>query len=179
MGRSISNYMAHLLFANPKMLMAGSGKNNLFKIASKELKDMVQAEKNLHIIDDEKQLTKLVLDKVKPKKDSFIHDAWRLAQGGYLHAKSLGTGVEYLSYVRLLLSHAGMETFPDRLQRRHQVRQHKGVQVRENNATTTSSSDSHGFEPVDHKEGESTAALSASQGEGSIASELKEIVVSP
>ncbi|VAI20827.1 unnamed protein product [Triticum turgidum subsp. durum] len=36
---------------------------------------------------------------------------------GYLHAKSLGTGVELLTYVWLLLSCMGMETLPERLQR--------------------------------------------------------------
>ncbi|VAI35925.1 unnamed protein product [Triticum turgidum subsp. durum] len=36
---------------------------------------------------------------------------------GYLHAKSLGTGIELLTYVWLLLSHMGMETLPERLQR--------------------------------------------------------------
>jgi hypothetical protein len=36
---------------------------------------------------------------------------------GYLHAKSLGNGGEYLSYVWLLLSYMGMETMPERMQR--------------------------------------------------------------
>uniref|UniRef100_A0ACD5XVP2 Uncharacterized protein n=1 Tax=Avena sativa TaxID=4498 RepID=A0ACD5XVP2_AVESA len=36
---------------------------------------------------------------------------------GYLHAKSLGTGAELLTYIWLLLSHMGMETLPERLQR--------------------------------------------------------------
>ncbi|VAI21101.1 unnamed protein product [Triticum turgidum subsp. durum] len=36
---------------------------------------------------------------------------------GYLHAKSLGTGGELLTYICLLLSHMGMETLPERLQR--------------------------------------------------------------
>ncbi|XBH53530.1 hypothetical protein VPH35_076007 [Triticum aestivum] len=36
---------------------------------------------------------------------------------GYLHAKSLGTGGELLTYIWLLLSHMGMETLPERLQR--------------------------------------------------------------
>ncbi|XP_037435745.1 uncharacterized protein LOC119302807 [Triticum dicoccoides] len=77
----------------------------------------------------------------------FIQDAWKLAKSsldlgddnkmweviegvwvemlcfsasrsrGYLHAKSLGTGVELLTYVWLLLSCMGMETLPERLQR--------------------------------------------------------------
>uniref|UniRef100_A0A452XPB1 DUF4220 domain-containing protein n=2 Tax=Aegilops tauschii subsp. strangulata TaxID=200361 RepID=A0A452XPB1_AEGTS len=56
---------------------------------------------------------------------------WRVMQGvwvemlcfsagrrrGYLHAKNLGKGGEYLSYVWLLLSHMGMETLAERVQR--------------------------------------------------------------
>jgi hypothetical protein len=36
---------------------------------------------------------------------------------GYLHAKALGEGGEFLSYVWLTLFHMGMETFTDKLQR--------------------------------------------------------------
>ena len=36
---------------------------------------------------------------------------------GYLHAKALGSGGEFLSYVWLLLFYMGMETFTERLQR--------------------------------------------------------------
>ncbi|KAF8779559.1 hypothetical protein HU200_002497 [Digitaria exilis] len=36
---------------------------------------------------------------------------------GYLHAKSLGKGGEYLSYVWLLLNYMGMETVPEKMQR--------------------------------------------------------------
>jgi hypothetical protein len=36
---------------------------------------------------------------------------------GYLHAEALGTGVEYLSYVWILLLYTGMETFPEKLHR--------------------------------------------------------------
>ena len=36
---------------------------------------------------------------------------------GYLHAKSLGSGGEYLSYVWLLLLHMGMETLTEKMQR--------------------------------------------------------------
>ncbi|CAO2146944.1 unnamed protein product [Urochloa humidicola] len=56
---------------------------------------------------------------------------WRLIQGvwvemlccsagrcrGYLHAKSLGKGGEYLSYVWLLLTYMGMETLAEKMQR--------------------------------------------------------------
>jgi hypothetical protein len=33
---------------------------------------------------------------------------------GYLHAKSLGYGGKYLSFVSLLMLHAGLERFPER-----------------------------------------------------------------
>ncbi|CAN6167990.1 unnamed protein product [Urochloa humidicola] len=36
---------------------------------------------------------------------------------GYLHAKSMGEGMEFLTYIWLLLSRMGMETFPDKFQR--------------------------------------------------------------
>lgn len=36
---------------------------------------------------------------------------------GYLHAKNLGKGGEYLSYVWLLMSYTGMETLADTMQR--------------------------------------------------------------
>lgn len=59
------------------------------------------------------------------------HKMWRVIQGvwvemlcfsagrsrGYLHAKSLGRGGEYISYIWLLLWYMGMETLADRLQR--------------------------------------------------------------
>ncbi|KAF7067361.1 hypothetical protein CFC21_073259 [Triticum aestivum] len=87
-----------------------------------------------------------ILSKVQPTQ-GFIIDAWKLAEAlldfgdekkmweviegvwvemlcfsaskcrGYLHAKSLGTGGELLTYIWLLLSHMGMETLPERLQR--------------------------------------------------------------
>ncbi|CAN6234753.1 unnamed protein product [Urochloa humidicola] len=36
---------------------------------------------------------------------------------GYLHAKALGTGGEYLSYIWLLLLNMGMETLAEKMQR--------------------------------------------------------------
>ncbi|KAF8665241.1 hypothetical protein HU200_054137 [Digitaria exilis] len=36
---------------------------------------------------------------------------------GYMHAKSIGKGGEYLSYVWLLLNYMGMETMPEKMQR--------------------------------------------------------------
>jgi hypothetical protein len=76
----------------------------------------------------------------------FIHDAWKISKvllalgdekmweviegvwvemlcfsasrcRGYLHVKSMGSGIELLTYVWFLLSRMGMETLPERLQR--------------------------------------------------------------
>ncbi|EMS48452.1 hypothetical protein TRIUR3_03453 [Triticum urartu] len=45
---------------------------------------------------------------------------------GYLHAKGLGTGVEYLTYVWLLLYYIGMETLAAKLQRADHHYHHNG-----------------------------------------------------
>lgn len=86
-------------------------------------------------------------EKYPAAQEGFIHDAWKISElllslgdekmweviegvwvemlcfsasrcRGYLHAKSLGTGGELLTHVWLLLSHMGMETLPERVQRR-------------------------------------------------------------
>ncbi|XBI96370.1 hypothetical protein VPH35_032660 [Triticum aestivum] len=150
----ISNYMMHLLVANPEMLMPGSRKS-LFKKAYDKLKHIL---KDIHTKSrNEMEFIRGLIDKCHEGSApaSFIHDAWELAeflsgdeldgndlaqvtgrweviQGvwvemlcfsagrcrGYLHAQTLGGGVEFLSYVWVLLTYAGMETFPEKLQRR-------------------------------------------------------------
>uniref|UniRef100_R7W706 DUF4220 domain-containing protein n=1 Tax=Aegilops tauschii TaxID=37682 RepID=R7W706_AEGTA len=81
-----------------------------------------------------------------PAQEGFIQDAWKISEvllalddkkmweviegvwvemlcfsasrcRGFLHAKSMGTGIELLTYVWFLLSRMGMETLPERLQR--------------------------------------------------------------
>ncbi|KAK3121012.1 hypothetical protein QOZ80_8BG0644680 [Eleusine coracana subsp. coracana] len=154
LSREISNYMIHLLFANPEMLMPGSRKR-VFKTAYKEIKKMMEGEKALT---DEKEVTQRIIDKLKSghgPKQGFIYNGWKLSQKlvhlgdekmckvikgvwvemlcfsagrcrGYLHAKSIGSGGEYLSYIWILLMYAGMESFPERLQRRqHHLFQHQ------------------------------------------------------
>uniref|UniRef100_A0ACD5XT58 Uncharacterized protein n=1 Tax=Avena sativa TaxID=4498 RepID=A0ACD5XT58_AVESA len=86
-------------------------------------------------------------EKYPTAQEGFIHDGWKISEAllalgdekkmweviegvwvemlcfsasrcrGYLHAKSLGTGPQLLTYVWLLLSRMGMETLPERLQR--------------------------------------------------------------
>ncbi|EEC69156.1 hypothetical protein OsI_38097 [Oryza sativa Indica Group] len=63
MGRAISNYMMHLLFGNPEMLMAGT-RRNLFETAYKELLVVLKDEKDLPLNDEEK-LMPMIIDKVK------------------------------------------------------------------------------------------------------------------
>uniref|UniRef100_A0A0E0HKG2 DUF4220 domain-containing protein n=1 Tax=Oryza nivara TaxID=4536 RepID=A0A0E0HKG2_ORYNI len=229
MSRAISNYMMHLLFANPKMLMAGS-RSNLFTTAYRELESILHKEKNLPV-DDEEKLTLKVIEKVEHKRNCFIHDAFRLARDlllargykkmwdviidvwvemlcfsagrcrGYLHAKSLGSGVEYLSHVWLLLAHAGMKTFPERLQRRQlfHLPTEEPEDEREDGVIGPSDSQGsknphnlkeeggHGVAPTDTSQGAESrkekqdqhVAPSAPQGEGSIVPGLSEIIVVP
>uniref|UniRef100_A0A0D9X4C7 DUF4220 domain-containing protein n=1 Tax=Leersia perrieri TaxID=77586 RepID=A0A0D9X4C7_9ORYZ len=128
MGRAISNYMMHLLFDNPEMLMAGSRKN-LFTTAYDELERVLRSVELLPDDGEEKIAIKVMASDDKVKMWDVIRDVWVemlcFSAGrcrGYLHAKSLGSGVEYLSFVWLLLAHAGMETFPERLHRRQNLR---------------------------------------------------------
>ncbi|CAL5093130.1 unnamed protein product [Urochloa decumbens] len=199
--REISNYMMHLLFANPEMLMPGSRKN-LLTAANKELDDMF---KNEDPPVDTQLLMNAIAEKLRERSvQGFIGYSWLLAQGlmgldekmwtviegvwvemlcfsasrsrGYLHAKSLGSGGEFLSYIWLLWAYAGMETFSERLQRR-QHRQSRGDDdsgpsssqctnpVNAENASASSSS-SKGKDPV--KQEEDDAVPSTSQGMGPV-----------
>ncbi|XP_062198260.1 uncharacterized protein LOC133900977 [Phragmites australis] len=143
--REMSNYMAYLLFVNPEMLMTGA-RRSLLKAAYRKLKDMLKEytpldEKELaHTIIQRVKDTEgsgIVYDAwclANDLMDLHMEDEekmWRVIQGvwvemlcfsagrcrGYLHAKSLGNGGEYLSYVWLLLSFMGMETLAERMQR--------------------------------------------------------------
>ncbi|TVU43342.1 hypothetical protein EJB05_09802, partial [Eragrostis curvula] len=142
--REISDYMVHLLFANPEMLMPGS-RRTLLTSANTELEAMLQGV-DVTVL-DETELTLQIFDKAQ-SGEGFIHKAWIFAKElmqigdkqkmwsvirgvwvemlcysagrcrGYLHAKSLGAGGECLTLVALLMSHAGLETFAER---RHRV----------------------------------------------------------
>ncbi|CAN6356458.1 unnamed protein product [Urochloa humidicola] len=161
--REISNYMMHLLFANPEMLMPGSRKN-LLAAANKELDDMFKDEDPP---EDREQIMLTIDEKLRVRSGGgFIGYSWSLAQGlmglgseekmwrviqgvwiemlcfsasrsrGYLHAKSLGSGGEFLSYIWLLWAYAGMETFSERLQRR----QHRWGRGDDNSGPSSSQS---------------------------------------
>lgn len=142
-------------------------------------------------------MTRLSLNRI----NYFIHDAWLLAQElmalgnekmwdvirdvwvemlcfsagrcrGYLHAKILGSGVW------LLLSHAGMETFSDKLQRRQQPRLSRREPQDKQDGAPSPSEYSQSLKPPNHKEEENHDAPLSPQGEGGIVPKL-EIVVSP
>jgi hypothetical protein len=70
---------------------------------------------------------------------------------GYLHAKALGSGGEFLSYIWLLLFYMGMETFTERLQRERQELPSREA----NNNVAPPASDGHN--------GSGTASSSASR----------------
>ncbi|PUZ50090.1 hypothetical protein GQ55_6G031700 [Panicum hallii var. hallii] len=201
--REISNYMMHLLFANPDMLMPGS-RTNLFTAAYKEIEGFLHGE-DLTLA-DEKELAQKIADKVASSSSSssgegFVHDAWVLSQElmrlgdeqrmweviegvwvemicfsagrcrGFLHAKSLGSGGEYLSFIWLLMSHAGLETFAER-QQRVQLRLPKEERVKiamqriqeaaSNQATDPSTA--KGTVPVKEQENAATPAASEADG---------------
>jgi hypothetical protein len=183
MCRQVSNYMMHLLFANPEMLLPGS-RRNLFTVAYDELEVILQGD-DLSLL-DERGVTLRIVNKAE-LPEGFIRDSWVLAQElmrlgdeinkmwevikdvwiemlcfsagrcrGYLHAKSLGSGGEYLSYVSLLMSHAGLETYAER-QQRVQLRLPKEERVKiakqriqegANNQATVGSLTPQGIAPV-------------------------------
>ncbi|XP_025821918.1 uncharacterized protein LOC112897739 isoform X2 [Panicum hallii] len=97
--REISNYMMYLLSTKPEMLLPGS-RATLFKTAYNELNEILQGDGGAST-SNEKQLVEKIISRCR----------------GYLHAKSLCDGGEYLSFVSLLMSHAGLEIFPDKQQR--------------------------------------------------------------
>jgi hypothetical protein len=143
--KEMSNYMMHLLFDNPEMLLPGSRKG-LFADVCKEIEFILKAVKTplsemelaMQIILERDQIT-------YDREESLISPALQLAEHllgldetweciqavwvemllfsagrcrGYLHAEALGTGLEYLSYVSLLMAYTGMEMFPEKLQTR-------------------------------------------------------------
>jgi hypothetical protein len=199
--REISNYMMHLLIDNPEMLMPGS-RRSLFAKAINELEAILKGEEETLMEED--VVAKKVIEKVKSAQDistkeSFIYDAWVLAEGlmalggdktwkvvqgvwlemmcfsagrcrGFLHAKALGSGGEFLSYAWLLLAQYGMETFPERLQRTQKL--HLSVETRKR--LQTRGKDVPGPSACQGTEDEITAGPPTSQGDCAM-----EIVVSP
>ena len=197
--------MMHLLFANPDMLMPGS-RTNLFTAAYKEIEDLLHGE-DLPLGDEKELAQKITDKVASSSREGFIHDAWVLSQElmrlgdeqrmwevieavwvemicfsagrcrGFLHAKSLGSGGEYLSFIWLLMSHAGLETFAER-QQRVQLRLPKEERVKiamqriqdaaSNQATDASTA--QGMVPVKEEENAATPAA-ASEADGTLKQE--------
>ncbi|KAE8769141.1 hypothetical protein D1007_59278 [Hordeum vulgare] len=138
--RSISNYMFYLLLIRPEMLMLGT-RSGLVKLATDQIFEsskgpLEMTEENLaqeilnmprltladDMISNASKLAKALMDLGSEE------ERWTVIQGvwvemlcysasrcrGYLHAKSLGEGGEFLSYIYLLWSFMGLETLADR-----------------------------------------------------------------
>ncbi|CAL4956809.1 unnamed protein product [Urochloa decumbens] len=141
--REMSNYMIYLLFVQPEMLLAGT-RRSLFTAAAGELEELFVGNGKKPPLEDS-VLSREIFAEAAGGPANSIHDAcklgralrrlgdekmWEVVEGvwvemlcysasrcrGYLHAKSLGSGGEYLSYVWLLLSYMGMESLADRFQ---------------------------------------------------------------
>ncbi|CAO2164098.1 unnamed protein product [Urochloa humidicola] len=143
----ISNYMMYLLCANTEMLLPGSRTSlfkeackQLNAILNGEddehltliEKVIIKAEKSekgyLH---DSWVLAQGLMQQPGGADDVDGNKMWKVIKGvwvemlcfsaarcrGYLHAKSLAYGGELLTYVALLMSNAGLETFAERQQR--------------------------------------------------------------
>ncbi|CAO2189451.1 unnamed protein product [Urochloa humidicola] len=145
--RFISNYMMYLLCANTEMLLPGSRTslfkdacNQLNAILKGEDdkhltligKVIRKAEKSKKgYLHDSWVLAEGLMQLPGGAGDVEGNKMWKVIQGvwvemlcfsagrcrGYLHAKSLAYGGELLTYVALLMSNAGLETFADRQQR--------------------------------------------------------------
>jgi hypothetical protein len=130
----ISNYMAHLLNCRPDMLMTGS-RQHLFSEALRSMDSMGRVV--WRSIEDAEDAC---------SKHALIKEAWDLAKElvelgddktrwelmyrvwvgllcysasmcrGYQHAKSLGEGGEFLSFVWLVIALKGAKTLADKLQ---------------------------------------------------------------
>ncbi|XP_039842075.1 uncharacterized protein LOC120702369 [Panicum virgatum] len=140
--RAISNYMAHLLNFRPDMLMTGS-RRHLLTEALEDLESIIlrpdigdtamleaiqkagRSERHRYpLIHDACKLSDELME-VRPEETRWklMYRAWvgmlcysATMCRGYLHAKSLGEGGEFLSFVWLVLSLKGTKTLADKLQ---------------------------------------------------------------
>lgn len=105
--------------------------NELSESVGKAIKHAEEEERKLRDLMERKLITNEEELLVIRSREEADNKMWAVIQGvwvemlcfsagrcrGYLHASSLGSGGEYLSYVWLLLSYMGMETMPERTQR--------------------------------------------------------------
>ena len=138
--------MMHLLSAKPEMMLPGS-RVTLFHIANKKLNGILRGDGGVSASDENQLVEKIISKAENADAEGFLRNAWLLAQAlmqlddddkmwkvirgvwvemlcfsagrcrSYLHAKSLCDGGEYFTFVSLLMSHAGLEIFPDKQQR--------------------------------------------------------------
>ncbi|KAE8799251.1 hypothetical protein D1007_25378 [Hordeum vulgare] len=146
--RQISNYMIYLLFMRPEMLMAGT-RQDLFTVACDDIKDILKDQNDPASIAQEILLMEHgeVKGAVLPNAHRLAEELmahtdeeqrWEVIQGvwvemlcysasrcrGYLHAKSLGEGGEFLTNVWFLWSLMGMEILGDKI---HQPLEEEGI----------------------------------------------------
>uniref|UniRef100_A0A0A9ERZ6 DUF4220 domain-containing protein n=1 Tax=Arundo donax TaxID=35708 RepID=A0A0A9ERZ6_ARUDO len=144
--QAISNYMVHLLHFHPEMLMTGSRQHLvdeamkeiklilddnrsselwLRKPTQEDLENMIQQKegKKLFQVVEACKLAKELRDMPEETRWAVMYHVWlgMLCYSasmcrGYLHAKSLGEGGEFLSFVWLVLSLKGAKTLADKLQ---------------------------------------------------------------
>jgi hypothetical protein len=142
----ISNFMMYLLSAKPEMLLPGS-RITLFIDACKKISNILQGDNGASPLDKKQLMEKIIDKAEKSEMGFLheawlLAEAlmqlgddddkmWKVIRGvwvemlcfsagrcrGYLHAKSLCAGGEYLTFVSLLMSQAGLEIFPDKQQR--------------------------------------------------------------
>ncbi|XBI86072.1 hypothetical protein VPH35_094094 [Triticum aestivum] len=137
----ISNYMIHLLFMCPEMLMPGT-RQDLFTVACDDIKHILRDQNDPPSIahgilqmqqDGDEHGGEMVPKAQKLAKELMDHldeeQRWTVIQGvwvemlcysasrcrGYLHAKSLGEGGEFLTNVWFLWSLMGMEILGDKI----------------------------------------------------------------
>ncbi|VAH97254.1 unnamed protein product [Triticum turgidum subsp. durum] len=137
--RQISNYMIHLLFMCPEMLMPGT-RQDWFTVACNDIKHILTDQNDPRSIAQRILLMEhgelkgdVVPNAHKLAKKLMEHpneeERWKVIQGvwvemlcysasrcrGYLHAKSLGDGGEFLTNVWFLWSLMGMEILGDKI----------------------------------------------------------------
>ena len=144
--RAISDYMAHLLRSRPEMLITGSRRHLLAEAMEDVERIVRAAAERRPGLDGAALLATTVQEAGRSSACPLIHDACRLSDElmgvqpeetrwevmyrvwvgmlcysasmcrGYLHAKSLGEGGEFLSVIWLIISLKGGKTLADKLQ---------------------------------------------------------------
>ncbi|KAM3279900.1 hypothetical protein ACQJBY_046961 [Aegilops geniculata] len=135
----ISNYMIYLIFVYPEMLMPGT-RQDLFTVACNDIKHILTDQNDARSI--ARRILLMERDALKGIVVQYAHklakelmshhdeeERWKVIQGvwvemlcysasrcrGYLHAKSLGDGGEFLTNVWFLWSFMGMEILGDKI----------------------------------------------------------------